>query len=77
MTIALKSAVAAALALGALALTAPAASALPRGAAPALPALNVETARWVCGPYRCHWVPSYPRRHHHHRHYGHYGRGRW
>jgi len=77
MTIALKSAVAAALALGALALTAPAASAMPRDAAPALAGLNVETVRWACDPYRCFWVPNYPRRHHHHRHYGHYGRGRW
>ena len=72
MTNALTSAFAATLALGAWALAAPAASAMPRAFAPALPGLKVENTRWVCGPYRCFWEPR--RHHHHHRHYG---RGRW
>jgi hypothetical protein len=75
MTIALKSAFAATLALGALAFTAPAASAMPRDVSPPLFAPQIEMVRWVCGPYRCFWEPR--RHHHHHRHHGHYGRGRW
>ena len=72
MNIASKSALAATLALGALALCAPAASAMPRDFAPALAGPQIEAVRWVCGPYRCHWVPNYPRHRHHRRHYGHW-----
>ena len=76
MTSTVKSTLAAALAfgaltLGALTLSAPAASAMPMGFAPAVPGLGaqIDAVRWVCGPYRCFWVPNH-RRHHHHRHYG-------
>ena len=72
MTSTLKSTLAAALALGALALGAPAASAMPLGLAPATPEAQIDAVRWVCGPYRCHWRPDY-RRHHHRR----YGWRRW
>ena len=67
----LKSSLAAALALGALTLGAPTASAMPMGFTPAVPGLGaqIDAVRWVCGPYRCFWVPNH-RRHHHHRHYG-------
>ena len=70
MTSTLKTTLAAALALGALTLGAPAASAMPMGFAPANPGAQIEAVRWVCGPYRCHWRPDYRRHHHHHRHYG-------
>ncbi len=66
MTIALKSAFAATLALGALALSAPAASAMPRDFAHELLGPPIDAVRWVCGPYRCHWVPNHPRHHRHH-----------
>ncbi len=71
MTKALKSGLAAALALGALALGAPKASAMPMGLAPIATGAQIDHVRWVCGPYRCYWRPDYWRRHrHHHRHYG-------
>ena len=67
---------AATVALGAMGLALPAASALISTAAEAMPGLNaavmhevavtpdgvggqIEQARWVCGPYRCHWAPNY------------------
>ncbi len=25
----------------------------------AAPAANVETVRWICGPYRCFWRPNF------------------
>jgi hypothetical protein len=61
--------------LGALTLGAPAASAMPMGFAPAIPAGQIDTVRWVCGPWRCHWVP----RHHYRqpRHYRPYGWHHW
>ena len=65
MTKAQKSGLAAALALGALALGAPAASAMPMGLAPIATSAQIDTVRWVCGPYRCHWRPDYGYRHHH------------
>ena len=68
MTSTLKTTLAAALALGALTLGAPAASAMPMGFAPAIQDAQIEAVRWVCGPYRCHWRPDYRR--HHHRHHG-------
>jgi len=71
MTIALKSGLAAALAFGALTLGAPAASAMPIGLAPAIPGAQIDAVRWVCGPYRCYWVPNH-RRHWRHRHYRHW-----
>lgn len=71
MTIALKSGLAAALAFGALTLGAPAASAMPLGVAPAIPGAQIDAVRWVCGPYRCYWVPNH-RRHWRHRHYRHW-----
>ncbi len=67
MTSTLKSTLAAALALSALTLGAPAASAMPMGFAPAATETRIDTVRWVCGPYRCHWRPDYRRRHRHHR----------
>ena len=70
MTSTLKTTLAAALALGALTLGAPAASAMPMGFAPANPGAQIEAVRWVCGPYRCHWRPDYGYRRHHHRHHG-------
>ena len=78
MTKTLKSSLAAALALGALALGAlgaPAASALPLGSAPAMPAMGaqIDAVRWVCGPYRCYWVPN----HRHPRHHRPYGWRHW
>ena len=73
MTNAQKSAFAVTIALGALALTAPAASAMPRDFAPRLASPQIDMVRWVCGPYRCHWVPNYQ----HHRHHRHHGFGRW
>ena len=66
MTNALKSSLAAAIALGALALAAPAASAMPMGSAPAAMGAQIDTVRWVCGPYRCHHQPDYGYRHHRH-----------
>ena len=74
MTSTLKVTLAAALALGALALGAPKASAMPMGVAPAVSGAQIDTVRWVCGPYRCHWRPDYRRHYHHHRHHG---WGRW
>jgi len=71
MTIALKSGLAAALAFGALTLDAPAASAMPLGVAPAIPGAQIDAVRWVCGPYRCYWVPNH-RRHWRHRHWRHW-----
>lgn len=71
MTIALKSGLAAALAFGALTLGAPAASAMPLGVAPAIPGAQIDAVRWVCGPYRCYWVPNH-RRHWRHRHWRHW-----
>lgn len=71
MTIALKSGLAAALAFGALTLGAPAASAMPIGLTPAIPGAQIDAVRWVCGPYRCYWVPNH-RRHWRHRHYRHW-----
>ena len=70
MTSTVKSTLAAALALGALTLGAPAASAMPMpiGFAPAVPDMQIDAVRWVCGPHRCHWRPDYRR--HHHRHHG-------
>ena len=71
MTSTLTSTLAAALALSALTLCAPAASALPMGFAPAVPGLlgaQIDNVRWVCGPDRRHWRPDYRR--HHHRHHG-------
>ena len=70
MTNASKSALAATLALGALALAGSAASAMPRDFAAPFADARIEDVRWTCGPYRCHWVPNYPRHHHHHRHFG-------
>ena len=67
MTSTLKSTLAAALALSALTLGAPAASAMPMGFAPAATETRIDTVRWGCGPYRCHWRPDYRRRHRHHR----------
>ena len=69
MTSTLKATLAAALALGALTLGAPTASAMPMGFLPAVPSLGaqIDAVRWVCGPYRCHWRPDYRRRHRHHR----------
>ena len=66
MTSTLKTTLAAALALGALTLGAPAASAMPLGFAPAIQDAQIEAVRWVCGPYRCHWRPNHRRylRHH-------------
>jgi Spy/CpxP family protein refolding chaperone len=66
MTTAFQSGLAAALALGALALAAPAASAMPMGLAPAATQTQIDPVRWVCGPYRCHWRPDYWRHHRHH-----------
>ena len=67
----LKSGLAAALALGALTLGAPKASAMTPGFAPDVPNMGaqIDAVRWVCGPWRCHWSPnhSHPR---HHRPYG-------
>ena len=57
-----------ALTLGALTLGAPAASAMPMGFASAVPGAQIDTIRWVCGPYRCHWRPNYRR--YSHRHHG-------
>lgn len=71
MTIALKSGLAAALAFGALTLGAPVASAMPIGLAPAIPGAQIDAVRWVCGPYRCYWVPNH-RRHWRHRHWRHW-----
>ena len=68
MTSTLKTTLAAALALGVLTLGAPAASAMPLGFAPAIPGAQIDTVRWVCGPYRCYWVPNH-RRHWRHRHW--------
>ena len=68
MTSTVKSTLAAALAFGALALSAPAASAMPMGFAPAATETRIDAVRWVCGPSRCHWRPDYRR--HHHRHHG-------
>lgn len=53
-------------ALGALALTAGGASAMPNGLPSGALSSNVEQVRWVCGPYRCVWRPNY---------YGYYGYG--
>jgi len=72
MTSTLKSTLAAGLALSALTLGAPAASAMPLGFAPAATGAQIDTVRWVCGPYRCYWRPNH-RRHQHH----HYGWRRW
>ena len=62
-----------ALTLGALALSAPAAVAMPMGVAPAVPGMGaqIDNVRWVCGPYRCHWRPNHRRylRHHGWRHW--------
>ena len=35
---------------------------------------GLQDVRWVCGPYRCHWVPNYwhQHRHHHHRRWRHW-----
>ena len=68
MTSTLKTTLAAALALGVLTLGAPAASAMPLGFSPAIQGAQIDTVRWVCGPYRCHWRPDYRRRHWRHRH---------
>ncbi len=73
MTSTLKATLAAALALGALTLGAPAASAVPMGVAPAMSGTQIDTVRWVCGPYRCYWRPN----HRHPRHYRPYGRHHW
>ena len=48
----------------ALILGAPAAQALPLGLDPAIATgadvgLKADNIRWVCGPYRCRWVPNY------------------
>jgi hypothetical protein len=32
---------------------------------------GLQDVRWVCGPYRCQWVPNYWRGHHHHRYHHH------
>ena len=62
MTIACKSAFAAVLALAAVGLSAPSASAMPLGLAPATalstPGVQIDNVRWVCGPYRCFWRPN-------------------
>jgi hypothetical protein len=62
---------AAGIGIGGIALAAQSASAMPMsGLDPAVPApsdtaKNVESVRWVCGPYRCHpgwrrgWGPGY------------------
>ena len=72
MTISLKSAVLAASVLGACALGAGSASAMPlAGLDPGVATASdlaplVQDVRWVCGPWgRCRWVPNYyagPRR---------------
>jgi hypothetical protein len=60
-----KTTLAAGLALGALTLGASGASAMPAldpGVAQAADSsVNIEKARWVCGPYRCWWRPNYYR----------------
>ncbi|QGM47942.1 hypothetical protein H2LOC_003910 [Methylocystis heyeri] len=72
-----KTTLAAGLALGALTLGAPGASAMPAldpGVAQAADsAANVDKARWVCGPYRCWWRPNYYRPYGVYRPYGGYG----
>jgi len=66
-----KTAIAALGLLGATALTAGTASAMPNG----LPAqaqqsgAGVDQVRWVCGPRRCWWQPNF------YRSYGYYGGG--
>ncbi len=69
MTSTLKSGLTAALAFGALTLGAPAAYAMPLGFAPTMQGAQIDTVRWVCGPYRCHWRPDYRRHHRHWRHW--------
>jgi len=40
-------------------LVATAASAMPVAPLPSDAVSNVESVRWVCGPYRCWWRPNY------------------
>jgi hypothetical protein len=56
-----KYAFAAAAALGAVALGSSGASAMPNGLPSISKALSqdVQDVRWVCGPYRCRWVPNW------------------
>jgi hypothetical protein len=64
----LKHALIAAVAFGGLALGSSSALAVPNGlpsASAAVPS-DVESVRWVCGPYRCGWAP-----------YGYYGARPW
>jgi hypothetical protein len=56
----LKRSLVAVIALGAVALGASGASAMPNGlpSATATAPSDVENVRWVCGPYRCWWQPG-------------------
>jgi hypothetical protein len=59
----LKQALGVALVIGATGLTLPAAALPLAGVEHAVrdgqPAVRIEQARWVCGPYRCFWRPNY------------------
>jgi len=67
MNIQLKSAVLAVAVLGSVALGAGGASAMPLAGIDSAVAtqsdlsLQPQEARWVCGPFRCHWAPNYYR----------------
>jgi hypothetical protein len=83
MKISLKLILAAGIGFGALGFAASPVAAMPMSgldpalAKPADAAKSVETVRWRCGRYRCHWAHGWRRRYWWGPGYGYYGPGPW